>query len=44
MAAECLNCGEDTEDTHDLLVRSNRHGDVPLCDDCFAAISDQIGA
>lgn len=39
---ECLNCGDATADTYELLLRNNNYRDVPLCDDCHDAIQETI--
>ncbi len=44
MVDQCLNCGGEADDTHEILVRSNNHRDVPLCADCHDAISAKIDA
>lgn len=38
----CINCGNPAEETYELLIRSNNHQDVPLCDPCFEAIQDHL--
>lgn len=42
MGKQCLNCGAAAADTYDLLVRSNNHKEVPLCDACHEAIQEEI--
>lgn len=44
MGEACLNCGEEADGTHEILVRSNNHRDVPLCTACHEAITETIDA
>lgn len=34
----CLNCNAPDAESYDLLIRSNSHEGVFLCDDCYEAI------
>lgn len=38
----CLNCKAPDASPYDLMVRSNAHEDVYLCDECHDAIQNEI--
>lgn len=38
----CQNCNAPDAEPYDLLLRSNAHSDVYLCDECHTAIQDEI--
>lgn len=38
----CINCGGPDAELYELLVRSNNHKEVPLCDECHEAIEREI--
>jgi hypothetical protein len=34
----CINCGDPDVKFYDVMVRGDEHDDIPLCDDCHAAL------
>lgn len=38
----CINCGDVDAEPYDLLVRSNNHEAVLLCDTCHEAIQREM--
>ncbi|MFC6939307.1 hypothetical protein ACFQE8_04935 [Salinirubellus sp. GCM10025818] len=38
----CINCGEPDAEPYDLLVRSNNHEAVLLCETCHEAIQREM--
>ena len=38
----CLNCKAPDAKAYDLMIRSSSHEDVYLCEECHAAIVDEI--
>lgn len=38
----CLNCGAPGAEAYDLMVRSNSHEGVHLCEDCHDAIQQEM--
>ena len=42
MGRDCVNCGDPDTERYDLMVRNTNHDQVPLCEECYDAISDEL--
>ena len=42
MGRDCVNCGAQDTALYELMVRNNTHDQVPLCEECYQAISDEL--
>ena len=42
MESDCVNCGDPDTERYDLIVRNTNHDQVPLCEDCHDAITDEL--
>jgi hypothetical protein len=38
----CTNCGGEDTDTYYIKIRGETHDEVPLCEECHNAISNDI--
>ena len=44
MESNCVNCGAPDARQYDLTVRNTSHDEVPLCEQCHAAITEELTA
>jgi NAD-dependent SIR2 family protein deacetylase len=42
METDCVNCGDPDAEQYDLMVRNTSHDEVPLCEECHKAISEEL--
>ena len=42
MENDCVNCGAPDARRYDLTVRNTDHDEVPLCEQCHAAIAEEL--
>ena len=44
MESDCVNCGAPDARQYDLTVRNTDHDEVPLCEQCHVAITEELTA